>query len=338
MLSLTVLLNHALVVIVMNPSIFDQLVALSLAGIGLIGMGLCYIFLAARSRWLHLGGSLLALTGSVVAVMLVATEPRSVVWTLGILASVFLFSSAVFWRRSTALTSRLLRLTRQPVAQGCTVVVLGFLVVGFAVAKFDHDDQKELDDGMQLLEMINMRPAMDALDVGSMTDQGKTIGVGKPKNIRSKSEISTAESFVMHDLKFDDKTIRSESASDVCNCHGWVFTGGRYWIDGTMVEQILAENGYLAVTHPQPGDLAIYREHTMVSHTAIVRYTNPNQAVLVEGKWGWMGVFLHRADQSCYGSKVTYYRSPREGHLLVGLGGKPASKQTAPDSVTQATE
>jgi len=323
--------------IVMNSSIFDQLVAISLAGMGLIGIGLCHIFVA-HSRWLNLGGSLFALTGSVAAVMLLAGDPRSAFWTLGILASVFVFSSTVFWRRSTALTSRLLQLTRQPIAQGCTVVGLGFLIVGFALAKFDHDDQQDLDTGMHLLELVNMRPPLDALDVGSTTDLGQAIGVGRPTTMRSKEEIGTAESFVLQDLKFEDKTIRSEHASDACNCHGWVFTGGRYWIDGGMVDLILAENGYLAVTQPQPGDLAIYRERTVVTHTAIVRYTNANQAALVEGKWGWMGVFLHRADQGCYGTNVTFYRSPREGHLLVGLGGKPASKQAAPDSAIQARQ
>ena len=34
-----------------------------------------------------------------------------------------------------------------------------------------------------------------------------------------------------------------------------------------------------------------------------------------------MGVYSP-VDNSCYGKSVMYYRSPREGHLLVGLGGR----------------
>ena len=31
------------------------------------------------------------------------------------------------------------------------------------------------------------------------------------------------------------------------NCHGWLFTGGRYWVAGDQVEDILADNGYAQV-------------------------------------------------------------------------------------------
>jgi hypothetical protein len=34
-----------------------------------------------------------------------------------------------------------------------------------------------------------------------------------------------------------------------------------------------------------------------------------------------MGVFLHPADKCIYGNDYTFYRSPRSGHLLAGLGG-----------------
>ena len=72
------------------------------------------------------------------------------------------------------------------------------------------------------------------------------------------------------------------------------------------------------VTAPRPGDLAIYRNNGSVSHTAVVRYVSDAAPVLVEGKWGPMGVYVHPADQCPYGIP-TFYRSSRPGHLLDGI-------------------
>jgi hypothetical protein len=83
------------------------------------------------------------------------------------------------------------------------------------------------------------------------------------------------------------------------------------------------------VTDPRPGDLAIYRDSKEISHTGIVRAIVNGMPPLVEGKWGWMGVFLHPVGDSIYGGKYTYYRSPREGHLLAGLEGASNSKDGA---------
>jgi hypothetical protein len=38
-----------------------------------------------------------------------------------------------------------------------------------------------------------------------------------------------------------------------------------------------------------------------------------------------MGVFMHRVGDSAYGQNYTYYRGSRNGHLVVGLGGRPAN-------------
>src|SRR5262249_33273989 len=104
------------------------------------------------------------------------------------------------------------------------------------------------------------------------------------------------------------------------NCHGWVFAAGRYWVPGNAVEAILRDNGYAEVTAPRPGDLAVYRgSDGGVSHTAGVRDVSDGMPVLVEGKWGALGVFLHPADKSPYGTDVRFYRSPRHGHTLAGI-------------------
>ena len=82
---------------------------------------------------------------------------------------------------------------------------------------------------------------------------------------------------------------------------------------------ILADNGYTPVTDPRPGDLAVYRQNGTVAHTAVVRYVTPGMPVLVEGKWGVAGVYLHPVDASPYGSEFTFYRVDRPTHVLAGL-------------------
>jgi hypothetical protein len=47
--------------------------------------------------------------------------------------------------------------------------------------------------------------------------------------------------------------------------------------------------------------------------------------MLVEGKWGHLGRYLHRPEDYPYNTSWTYHRSRRGGHLLAGLAGTPPS-------------
>jgi hypothetical protein len=119
------------------------------------------------------------------------------------------------------------------------------------------------------------------------------------------------------------KVIALDVASADCNCHGWVFTGGSYWLIAEAAEAILADNGYRPVPAPRVGDLAVYRdEKGTITHTGVVRATVPDGLVLLESKWGDLGAFLHPVDVHPYeGSAPTYHRSPRDGHRLRGAPG-----------------
>src|SRR5207302_9873112 len=97
--------------------------------------------------------------------------------------------------------------------------------------------------------------------------------------------------------------------------HGWVFTGGRYWVAGDAVDPILTDNGYREVTEPRPGDLIVYRGTAGdVVHTALVRVAG--DLVLVDGKWSNMGCYLHAPEGYVERFGWTFYRSARAGHLL----------------------
>jgi cell wall-associated NlpC family hydrolase len=83
------------------------------------------------------------------------------------------------------------------------------------------------------------------------------------------------------------------------------------------VDTILADNGYLPVEHAQAGDLIICRTESGVpSHTGIVRFVGDDGMVLVESKWGPLGVFLHTPETQPYEQQFGFWRSPRSGHRL----------------------
>jgi hypothetical protein len=102
------------------------------------------------------------------------------------------------------------------------------------------------------------------------------------------------------------------------NCHGWVFTGGRFLIKGDDVQQILDDNGYLRIADPESGDLVVYRDtEGWITHTGIVRGILDDATIIVESKWGVEGTYLHAPEAQPFSQVFDFYRSPRNGHLLV---------------------
>jgi hypothetical protein len=150
------------------------------------------------------------------------------------------------------------------------------------------------------------------------TDAGRPVGLAEAVAPRPATDVVADEARALDGFGLAPRLVRRDQASDVCNCHGWVFAGGRYWILRADVELILADNGYKPVADPRPGDLAVYRETGgAIAHTAIVRQGGGQ--LRVEGKWLWMGVFEHAVTDSPFGTNVTYYRSARTGHQIAGL-------------------
>lgn len=118
---------------------------------------------------------------------------------------------------------------------------------------------------------------------------------------------------------FDFQLMRLEGADNESNCHGHVFTGGRYWILGRDVPAILRDNGYIETAQPAPGDIVVYRDgEGVVTHTGIVRAAGPGFPILVESKWGQFGVYIHPADRTPYAGPIAYYHTNRRAgnHLI----------------------
>lgn len=114
------------------------------------------------------------------------------------------------------------------------------------------------------------------------------------------------------------------------NCHGWVFAGGQFVIQGRMVDFILSDNGYENVGQPLEGDVILYRDSNGVpAHTGIVKATGNDGFVLIESKWGFDGQYLHQPQDQGYSKTFEYFRSPRPGHTLqIDAAGELAQKSS----------
>jgi hypothetical protein len=113
---------------------------------------------------------------------------------------------------------------------------------------------------------------------------------------------------------------RTGPADEACNCHGWTFAGGWYWVLPEDVDTILEDNAYAPVAAPAPGDLIVYRDRSgRAVHSGVVRATRGGARALVESRWGEMGRFVHAQHHQCFSDRWTFYRSPRQGHRLQGV-------------------
>lgn len=208
---------------------------------------------------------------------------------------------------------------RRPGVRWGGLAAAGMAVAVGAVAWYDYATDAAADRASQELAVICERPPTRPAATRVSTDRGTAVAVMEATDPRARAEMAVLEGRFLDTETVRNRVIRRQPADDRSNCHGWVFTGGRFWVSGAEVEPILTENGYAAVTTPQPGDLAIYRRDGAVTHTAVVRYVTPGMPVLVEGKWGTTGVYLHDVDASVYGTEYTYYRAARATHVLAGL-------------------
>jgi hypothetical protein len=312
-----------------SPEHFDQFLVLTAAGAALALTGVANLLFGRRAAVRAVAG--LVVCGLAVAALAALAGPelsaRAATVLAGVLAAVGLSGSGWVHRRVAAVAAAL----RRPAPRWGAVAACGVGLVVAAAARFDADERAQLEKDALDLELAVGRPPQRPTDrAHAATDRGTAVVLREPLSPRAADALSDPEEQVLRGAHLDDQVIRHGEPSDLSNCHGWVFTGGRFLLSGEDVELILRENGYAEVAEPHPGDVAVYRQGGAVAHTALVRYVSEGQPVLVEGKWGTMGVFLHPADKSPYGTEYTFHRSPRRGHLLAGLGGPAPGASAAP--------
>lgn len=228
---------------------------------------------------------------------------------------------------ATAVVAAAVRVTpltdwlRTPLGYGSVFAVAG--LIGLAGTFVHYEQATDAADDMASVDRLSYTPErVEAGDVHLTTDRGYSIPVCRAARPRTRAEVNKRSRETLAAARIGDAAILRDSADEETNCHGWLFTGGRYIVPGAAVEQILQDNGYEPVPTAAVGDLVVYRGSAgEVLHTAVVRYVAPGRPPMVEGKWGWMGVYLHAADECSYGQQYTFYRSHRDGDLLRGLDG-----------------
>ena len=224
-----------------------------------------------------------------------------------------LLSDRAWISRGFRLISQFLQ---SPMARWVMPLSFGAIVVGGAMFQYERRQISSNERDMLIMERFNGTPELVLSNERFLlTDSGNRIEAHLPVDLVQDMKMEE-ERELLQDMHISMHIIQHEPANDDSNCHGWVFTGGRYWVLGRSVDSILQQNNYEPTKSPRPGDLVVYRNDAKVAHTAIVRYVTDGMPVLIEGKWGALGVYLHSVDQSCYGRNYMFYRSPRQGHQL----------------------
>lgn len=309
---------------------FERFFAVTAVGLGLLLAGGLNLAFGRGGRRVGLRLVVtLVVCGAAVAGLSALTRPELAVRNggilLGVLALVAVLGSERFARNVTALFAAL----RKPAVRWGLVALGGAGVVVAGMVTFEKTDERLTDRDLKELEIwLGKPPTAPSARARAATDRGTSIVLKEATDPREPGAMLEPEEKLLRTANFRDHLIRRAAPDDTSNCHGWVFTGGKFYLSPEDVEAILKENGYQEVQQPQSGDLVVYRHTGAIAHTAIVRYVTEGRPVLVEGKWGALGVYVHPADKSFYGAEYTFHRSARSGHLLVGLGGSPGPAET----------
>ncbi len=190
-----------------------------------------------------------------------------------------------------------------------------------------QEDARKLPDslGQHLAELRENQQILHEIDNAcATTDQGRPIRLFAAAGLVSPApdpELVLQQAELLKNIGLAEHVIRLGLGWQNCNCHGWVFTAGQFWVRSDEVGLILRDNGYQHVALLRPGDLAIYRDpQGAVVHSGVVRYVGGPGLILVESKWGRLGRLLHMYDVHCYDrASCSFYRSRRPGHLVHGL-------------------
>lgn len=216
--------------------------------------------------------------------------------------------------------SRLFSWVGSPSLPYAVLLAAGLGMSAWGACQLDNE-QPPLDlDELDLVEppLPKMHPVTGP---APRTDRGQPVVIQSPtEEDMSTTDATVTDQKLVRAWGSKLKLIRTGPPDLRYNCHGWVFTGGQYWLGGEQVEQILRDNGYQVVGTPSPGDVAIFRDSVgAVTHTALVRLIDADGSITLESKWGRMGRYLHPADAHSYGDNLQYYHTPRESHVIEGI-------------------
>lgn len=211
----------------------------------------------------------------------------------------------------------------RPQPQAVLVALAGLTLIVYGTYRIDADLQKDIDEAAEIIDLTTCAADLEPSSVpAARTDLGRSIPLWEPSAGTVESLQTFSEKDYLSRMRLNAHLIQTGPVDGEYNCHGWVFTGGKYWVRGAWVETILCDNGYRETKKPMIGDVCVYRDDKgEVSHTAIVRGLGADGLVLLESKWGKIGRYIHTANgnHAYSGHTPKYYRTSRGTHLLAGL-------------------
>lgn len=255
---------------------------------------------------------------------------------LGVLASLWVFGWLLRALTSVSRFRLVGRLLGGHNLQAAGLIALGFgSLLGWGAWQ-EHAVPEWLESEQEVV--ADAPPPMRLCDCQTVTDLDNPVRLREITDREAATCSLAAQARYLTTTGLSLQVTRTADPTFETNCHGWVFTGGRYWLLSEEVQQILDDNGYESVTTPRAGDLIVYRDSVSndVVHTGIVCSVTADGKVLVESKWGKMGRFLHHPEDQKYSTTWQFQRSLRPGHLLRNLpvqGDEPAGEQGAGKSI-----
>jgi hypothetical protein len=305
--------------------LFDRFALVSAVASGAVAFGVGQLLFAPRT-WVGRAVNATAALG-VMSGLAAVLCPAVLAWVAGGGAAVLVVGVLLGSATARRLVERCLQAVCRPRVVGTAAVLAAGGWWGYEAWRFDRGHDALMDT--TLLQVRDMSTPPTAATDTARTDCGTAIELDAAVAPLSTSELTELERNSQAVRDRAGKFIRRGAPADEANCHGWVFTGGRYNLRGRFVEVILSDNGYTDVDTPAAGDLCVYRDpQGEVSHTGVVQAVLGDGSVLVESKWGRLGVYLHAAGDSCYGTNFTFHHTDRSTHRLRGF---------EPDSGTAAT-
>ena len=300
----------------------SQFYTLFTVGVGLLLVGCSNALVGTGSRWRTL--TIVAFASLVCVGLASLLTEQLVPWFAGV---GFVCVGCAYVSNLAAVRS----LVSNSTIRSVCIASVGLCLLLGSGWHYDAQKQSLNDESNQLFQLqFNRSPGVEDTSVHAVTDAGTPLHLMKSLEERTPADSALAERQYLSAMYQKETIIRRQPATDVSNCHGWVFTGGRYSLAKEDVERILTDNHYTTTKQAQVHDLVIYRDgNQSVTHTAMICAVLVDGTILVEGKWGRLGVYIHDVHGSCYGDNFHYYHSPRVGHIVRGLSPVPQSSLTS---------
>src|SRR5262249_13589574 len=146
----------------------------------------------------------------------------------------------------------------QPHGQAVLLLLVGLGLASYGLYTLDSSLEQDLLDSDMRIEAMGGTVNLGPMSEHAPTGTGRLIPLFRPAQSTAEAMASFPEQEFLHKRKLDQHLIQTGPVDASYNCHGWVFAGGKFWVRGAAVPDILKDNGYFTVARPQPGDIAVF--------------------------------------------------------------------------------